>query len=177
MGSDHPSNWRQWVWADRHRPDAPRGMSRHHVQTLIIFALVLFAVSAVFSGGAPVREVGNFDSWPFWLEEAGSGAATAVSTLLEGRGEAVVVLGLINRPASPGVEVTIDGRKVASFTGWRVALSVSPGDTIAVVLNEGADPVRVRVIAVSGVRTPPLGREWSLVRGEVILGSVTLEDQ
>ncbi len=176
MGSLHPSNWRQWVWADRHRPRVRRTITWRSVQTFIIFGLLLFAVSRVFSSAGPVREVGHFDHWPFWLEEARSGAVATVSTLWEDRGEAIVVLGLINRPDAPGAEVVIDGQTVASFTDWKVILPVSAGDTIAVVLPEESEPVRIRVIASSGIRTPRLGREWSLVQGEVILGSVSLRE-
>ncbi|MFO8061110.1 MAG: hypothetical protein R6U70_10715 [Bacillota bacterium] len=176
MASHHPTNWRQWVWADRARPPARRGISLRRAQTFLVFALLLFATFSVLSRGGPFWEAGEFDRWPFWLEQAGSEVVTAVSTLTEPEVGAYVVLALVNRPASAGARVAVDGREVASFEEWKVVLFVSGGEAISVLLGDEAAPIRVRVIASRGVRTPPLGREWSLVAGEVVLGSVILAE-
>ncbi len=132
--------------------------------------LVSLAVAAAVVAGAPLRDIGDLDAWAFWLTEAGS-AREAAGELLRGPAGSVT-LGLVNRPVAGDVVVSVDGREVASFDHWKVDLMVSTGETISVRVARDGEPVRVRLIASRGVRTPALGSEWSLVAGEKMLGSV-----
>ncbi len=133
--------------------------------------LVSFAVAAAVVIGAPLTDLGDLDAWSFWLQEAGT-AREAASAVLLGH-NTTVTLALVNRPQAEDVVVLVDGRKVAAFDDWKVELPVSEGDTISVEAVDGAEPVRIRLVAARGVSKPPLGSEWSVISGEKILASVT----
>lgn len=176
MRMNAPANWRQMV---RTRQNSRKRTARLSVsrllQMLMLVGLLLLGVAAAVVTDAPIAEVGSFDNWPFWLEQSGSVRQALGSALTDDRGW--IHLTLINRPSAEHVLVTIDGNRVDSFSGSRVELTVREGDTVAVVVPEGEDPIRVRITAVNRVVTPALGAEWPVVSGEVILGIVTLSPE
>lgn len=177
MVSGRSGDWRTWV--RRREKAGPRVRPAALVRRLQVAAmalLLLFVVVKVFGSVGPVQEVGNFDSWPFWLEMVQPAASPGVEPAPDPQGK-VVVLGLVNRPSAEGAWVTVDGRRVTAFDEWKVSVAVRGGDTLGLVLEDGSPPVRVRVVAAVGIQSPRLGREWSVVAGEEVIGSVLLSDR
>lgn len=177
MAPGPSGNWRTWVRRGERSARRQRsGNLVRRLQLLLMAAVLVFVVVRVIGPSGPVQEVGNFDSWPFWLESVGQ--ATAPGTERAAHTEQrVVVLGLVNRPSAGGAWVTVDGRRVAAFEEWKVNVAVREGDTLGLALEDESPPVRVRVIAAAGIRSPRLGSEWSVVAGEEIIGSVLISDR
>lgn len=170
-------NWRTWVRRGERAGRRERsGVLLRRLQLALMAAVLVFVAVRLIGSAGPVLEVGNFDSWPFWLQEAG-GTPGPLAEPGAHAGEKVVVLGLINRPSAGGAWVSVDGRRVAAFEEWRVTVTVRGGDTLGLQLEDGSPPVRVRVIAARGIQSPPLGSEWSVVAGEEIIGSVLISDR
>lgn len=180
MSEGRPANWRQWIKTEERRSrlnaERARGAWWRRVlrclQVAFMLGVVLFA-AYLFLGAEEwwLNQVGDYDSWAFWLEEK---PVATLSGLGHG-GEPTITLALINRPKAAGAALLVDGKVWSSFDSWKVKVRVRAGQTLAVRLEEGAAPIRLRVIATHGVRTPGLGREWALVGGRKILGAVTLE--
>ena len=177
MASGRSRNWRTWVRREERSGQRGRsGTLARRLQLVLMAAVLVYVVVRVIGPSGPVQEVGNFDSWPFWLETAVQ--TTAPGTVPAAHTEQkVVVLGLVNRPSAGGAWVTVDGRRVAAFEEWKVNITVREGDTLGLALEEESPPVRVRVIAAAGIRSPRLGSEWSVVTGEEIIGSVLISDR
>jgi len=175
MDSKPPANWRQWIRQKSLRKSSRKFTPSRTFQMAAIVFLLLFATGTALVLDVPLNEIGNIDSWRFWLQERGS-SIQAVSSAIRGeRGS--LVLGVVNRPRAEEVQVLIDGSEVASFEEWKVEVFVSDGDTISIYVPQDSAPVRLRVVRQSSVAVPDLGREWSVLQGEKVLGNVMLRSK
>ncbi len=180
MSSKPPENWREWVRREQETDWMSKAVRRRRRRTqragyfktaLIVGCLLFLLIQVSGTGGLLRNQVDAFDSWAFWLGEP------PVPVTAEPNEEVPtgnLTLAVINRSAAPGVSLISDGEKLESFDDWKIELTVKTGQTLVLKLDNDAQPVRVRVVANRGVRTPRLGQEWPVVSGRELMGAVTL---